>query len=356
MGARANKRAFLSYARDDLEQARRLYDALLRAGVAVWFDQTDLISGVEWRPAIRKAIRESAYFLAVLSKHAVTGKGFRHTELREALEVWREFPRGQVFLIPVRLDNCRMPVPELEELSFADLFPDWEAGIAKLTSALGGRKSRSSAPPEVARPSVLDYEYRIALADLDVGLTNLAEVARTFNELQRFFHFTITYLRAAPAAARVIEHSPQLLVDRLQRSFYEERAHVAADYILCLTRRFIAFEEGRNLNYNYLGYQYPTDERFGFISLAGLYAHAKDAGVKFEVALAYVIATDVAAYFGGVYHSEIRGCPMDLTENHADLVVGLKRGRFCAECRKKLSVNRRSFESVLAMVRWGRSS
>jgi hypothetical protein len=351
------KRVFLSYARSDLKKAKRLYEDLQRSGLEVWFDRVDLLPGVEWRPAIRKAIREAKYFVAVLSKRSVSRGGFRHSELREALEVWREFPEGKVFLIPVRLDNCRMPFPDLERVHHADLFLDWQNGVAQLCTVLGARKSRARTVSSAGRRAnpALKYEYRIALADLDVGFTNLPDVARAFNEIQNFFHFTLSYLQIPRTVVRTIEGNPQLRFDRLPRSFYQERKTIPADYILCFTRRFLAFEENGRLRINYLGSESPVDERFSFLSVGGLYQHAKDTKLKFEVALAYLIIGDIVVYFGGVYHDEIRGCPMDWTEDHADLVKGLRAGRFCQSCRKKLGVNKRLYEAVTAMLAWGRT-
>jgi TIR domain len=83
------KQVFLSYARADGKKAKRLYDELCRsASVRIWFDRIDLRPGVKWEPAIRKAIRESDCFLALLSNQSVTTRGVRHSELREAL-AWR---------------------------------------------------------------------------------------------------------------------------------------------------------------------------------------------------------------------------------------------------------------------------
>ncbi len=348
------KRAFLSYARVDLKYATRLHRDLQAAGADAWFDRVDLLPGVEWRPAIRKAIREAKYFLPVLSKQSVSRSGFRHSELREALEIWQEFPPGKVYLIPVRLDKCRIPFPELERVHCADLFLDWKAGVAQLATALGARKTRTKPTREERSTGVLEYEYRVALADLDVGLTNLPEIARAFNQTQRFFHFALSQLEMPKAAVRTIERTPHLRIDRLPQSFYSERANIPTDSIICFTRRFIAFEEKGRLHFNYLGADSPADERFSFLSLSGLYEHAKEAHVKFEVALAFLIIGDIAVYFGGIYHEEIRGCPLDWTENHADLVKGLARGRFCPACTKRLSVNRRLYNALTAMLAWGR--
>lgn len=95
------KKVFLSYARADARKAKRLYEDLSRKpSLRVWFDR-NLLPGQRWEPAIRKAIRESDYFLAVLSKKAVSNRGFRHTELREALRVAEEFPENSIYRTPL---------------------------------------------------------------------------------------------------------------------------------------------------------------------------------------------------------------------------------------------------------------
>jgi TIR domain len=348
------KHAFLSYARTDLEHAERLYRDLKAAGANIWFDRVDLQPGIEWRPAIRKAIREAKYFVPVLSKQSVNRAGFRHSELREALEISKEFPPGKVYLVPVRLDECPIPFPGVAAIQCADLFLGWKAGVAQLAKSLGARK-RQGKPTGRKRPTgVLEYEYRVALVDLDVGLTNLPEIARAFNQTQRFFHFAVSQLELPKRAASLIERTPHLRIDRLPQSFYQERANIPTDSIICFTRRFIAFEEKGELNFNYLGADSPADERFSFLSLRGLFEQAKEADVKFEVALAFLTIGDIAVYFGGVYHEEIRGCPLDWTENHADLVKGLARGRFCPACARQLRVNRRLYTALTAMLAWGR--
>lgn len=347
------KHAFLSYARIDLKYAARLYRDLTAAGANLWFDRADLQLGIQWRPAIRKAIREARYFVPVLSKQSVSRTGFRHSELREALEISQEFPPGKVYLIPVRLDKCRIP-SEVEHINCADLFLGWKDGVAQLAKALGVRRLQSK-PGRKKRPTrVPKYEYRVALADLDVGLTNLPEIARALNQKQRFFHFAVSQLEMPKRATSTIERTPHLRIDRLQQSFYQEHANIPTDSIICFTRRFIAFEEKGSLYFNYLGADSPADERFSFLSLRGLYEQAKEADVKFEVALAFLIIGDIAVYFGGVYHDETRGCPLDWTENHADLVKGLARGRFCSACAKQLRVNRRLYTALTAMLAWGR--
>jgi hypothetical protein len=49
-------------------------------------------------------------------------------------------PLDQIYLIPVRLEEC--PVPSLisREIHYVDLFPDWEAGLRRVVSAVHGPK------------------------------------------------------------------------------------------------------------------------------------------------------------------------------------------------------------------------
>ena len=102
-----NDLVFLSYAREDEACASQLYSELAEAGVNVWFDREALAPGASWKSEIRKAIRRSRYFIALMSSKSVSKKGFVQSELREALEVLDEYPENETYLIPARLDCCR---------------------------------------------------------------------------------------------------------------------------------------------------------------------------------------------------------------------------------------------------------
>jgi hypothetical protein len=62
---------FISYAREDAEAANRLYDDLKKAGLNLWLDTKSLLGGQKWKIAIIDAIRNSAYFIALLSSNSV---------------------------------------------------------------------------------------------------------------------------------------------------------------------------------------------------------------------------------------------------------------------------------------------
>jgi hypothetical protein len=100
---------FLLHARQDEKPVRRLYRRLLREGADVWLDQEKLLPGQDWAFEIRKAIHRSDVALVCLSKQFNQHGGFRHEELRLALEKAASLSDGTIFLIPVRLEPCELP-------------------------------------------------------------------------------------------------------------------------------------------------------------------------------------------------------------------------------------------------------
>ncbi|MDM8550085.1 toll/interleukin-1 receptor domain-containing protein [Desulfobacterales bacterium HSG2] len=58
------QKVFISYAREDIEIAGRLYDDLKSAGVTPWMDEKDLLPGQDRKVHITKAIWNCKYFIA----------------------------------------------------------------------------------------------------------------------------------------------------------------------------------------------------------------------------------------------------------------------------------------------------
>jgi HEAT repeat protein len=123
---------FISYAREDLSAAKRLNNDLKSKGVDTWVDYERILSGEKWKIAINKAIKKSSYFIAVLSSISVEKKGIVQWEIASALEVLDQYPQSKIFVIPVRLDECKPNHEKLEEIHWTDMFPDWKQGIEKI--------------------------------------------------------------------------------------------------------------------------------------------------------------------------------------------------------------------------------
>jgi TIR domain len=129
-------KAFLSYAREDVVSARKLFNDLGKAGVSVWFDKVSLLPGQRWKSAIRRGIRDSRFFVALLSSNSVNKRGYVQKELKDALEVLDEYPESAIFLIPVRLEDCRPSDERLGEIHRVDLLPNWKEGVASILKAI----------------------------------------------------------------------------------------------------------------------------------------------------------------------------------------------------------------------------
>jgi hypothetical protein len=97
-------------------------------------DTHDLVPGQDWKLEIHKNIMSCDYFIACLSINSVSKKGYVQKELKEAISVLDQVPEGQIYIIPIRLDDT--PVPE----SLADKhWLDWRSPNAKdqLLRAIG---------------------------------------------------------------------------------------------------------------------------------------------------------------------------------------------------------------------------
>src|SRR5207247_2126867 len=117
----------------------RLYEDLSRLGEIPWLDVKSLLPGEDWKNAVNKGIRNSDYFVLLLSTQAVSKKGYVQKEVREALAILDEQPDGRVYLIPVRLDNCVPGHERLRDLHWLDLFPastNWKRGVRQIRRIL----------------------------------------------------------------------------------------------------------------------------------------------------------------------------------------------------------------------------
>ena len=130
--SKLNNYIFLCYAQEDNEIAKRIYQDLRRRSIEVWYDKESLLPGQTWKNEIKKAIRNSRYFLALFSSNSVNKRGYVQKELKEALDVLDEFPSSEVFIIPIRLDDCEISEDRIKELQIIDLYDSYESGLEKI--------------------------------------------------------------------------------------------------------------------------------------------------------------------------------------------------------------------------------
>ncbi|MCP4348338.1 MAG: TIR domain-containing protein [Desulfobacterales bacterium] len=131
----SEKTVFISYAEEDCKTAERLCNDLEKAGITTWLNKKDLLAGQNWRKEIPRIIRQSNYFLLLISSKSVSEKGFVQKELKTALSMLEEHPENEIFIIPARLDNTEPLDETLQNLQWADL-SSYQKGLKQILKAL----------------------------------------------------------------------------------------------------------------------------------------------------------------------------------------------------------------------------
>ena len=124
---------FLSYAREDKEEIESLYQKLSDAGFKPWVDTKDILPGEQWKSSIQRALQRSDFFLACLSKNSVNKRGWIQKEIKEALDIWQGMLDSDIYLVPVRLEDCDAP-DRLRDFQWVNLFE--EDGWTRLVEAI----------------------------------------------------------------------------------------------------------------------------------------------------------------------------------------------------------------------------
>lgn len=100
--------AFLSYASQDADAARRLCEGLRSAGIEVWFDQSGLVGGDAWDAKIRGRISSCTLFVPIVSANTQARReGYFRLEWKLAAQRTHMIADGTPFLVPVVIDDVR---------------------------------------------------------------------------------------------------------------------------------------------------------------------------------------------------------------------------------------------------------
>jgi formylglycine-generating enzyme required for sulfatase activity len=129
-------KVFICHSKVDAPAAQELFFFLNDREASPWLDSKSLIGGQYWRQEITQEINLSDAIVICLSKNSLNKEGFIQTEIKYALEKAKEVPKGNIFIIPVKLEECEVPA-ELQEYHWVNLFePD---GYERLLRSLQTR-------------------------------------------------------------------------------------------------------------------------------------------------------------------------------------------------------------------------
>ncbi len=125
-------KVFLSYAREDSAVAEKIFLGLQRRGLKIWKDDKSLRIGDVFDNKIKQAIKESDFAITLLSSKSVSKIGYIQKELRQILEMSQFRPRACAFVLPIKLDNCEIPL-EIADFNWIEYSDDEESFLDRLS-------------------------------------------------------------------------------------------------------------------------------------------------------------------------------------------------------------------------------
>jgi hypothetical protein len=138
---------FLSYNQRDRDFVRRLASDLKERGVDVWLDEWRVNVGDSLASRVASGIEKASYLVVILSRASV-GSQWVTLELNAALA--EELRRKSVFVLPVILDDCEVPL-FIRDKMYADFRRSYSDGLQSiLRKVLPGEGT----PPKLVFDSV----------------------------------------------------------------------------------------------------------------------------------------------------------------------------------------------------------
>ncbi|MBM3797214.1 MAG: TIR domain-containing protein, partial [Acidobacteria bacterium] len=121
-------------------------------------DSRSLMLGEHWLRAIDAAIEFSRFFIAGLSSRSVDKRSRFQAELRYALDCAALLPPGDTFFIPVRFDDCRVPLTIARTIPYVHLFPDRNRGLRRVLKTACEQLLRDLTPETEKRATSAEPE------------------------------------------------------------------------------------------------------------------------------------------------------------------------------------------------------
>lgn len=143
---------FISYSSRDRAFVEKLAYSLVDKRIKIWLDKWEMHPGDSLIEKIQEALTESSYLLVVLSEKSVESEWCKK-ELNSGL--MREIEEKKVHVIPIVIDNCKIPI-FLKEKLFADFRTNFDHGLRELIRPLSALFSEHMGR-DVGKDAITDY-------------------------------------------------------------------------------------------------------------------------------------------------------------------------------------------------------
>lgn len=115
---------FLCHASEDKEDVRDIYSKLSNESwIEPWLDEMKILPGQEWDLEIEKAVEAADVVIIFLSILSIKKEGYVQREVKFVLDIALEKPEGTIFIIPLRLNDCKPP-RRVRQWQYVDYFPE----------------------------------------------------------------------------------------------------------------------------------------------------------------------------------------------------------------------------------------
>lgn len=109
---------FISYAAPDRDRVTPIALGLMARGLNVWMDHLRLRPGQNWEFEVQRALGRAAIVVVFASHNSVSRRGYIQREIKTALDKAKEKLLGDIYVIPVLLDD---------DLDYPEDLKDWHA-------------------------------------------------------------------------------------------------------------------------------------------------------------------------------------------------------------------------------------
>ncbi len=99
-------KVFISYAYEDLPEARSIANSCQKIGLSTWMDEKEIKSGEKWREQLNHAIEECDFAIVLISKEALNSK-YITREWDVLCE--KKWNRPDITILPIKWDNVKTP-------------------------------------------------------------------------------------------------------------------------------------------------------------------------------------------------------------------------------------------------------
>lgn len=284
---------FVSYAKEDRDQALKYYDLLIQEGMLPWIDVKHILPGQNWEAEIDKAFLDANVVILLLSKKSVDKRGFVQREANDAIERLRYKQPTDIYVVPLLLEPCDVPSHIAGRLQYVDLSTPgaWEQVKASLQLAAEQQsieltQGLNAGPFKVFSEQLEDYWEGAPGHDIKIEYPRFDSTARheVAKELTLFF---------GGRATRALIESRQKPWDQQPDLFPQVGAYTAlngrwdgfgivhaTDQLLSLTYEVSWYGAGAaHPNSHFETYNFSMPERLQLLSLDDFFSN-RDAAVQ----------------------------------------------------------------------------